>query len=222
MSLPAFVEELLTSGRVVLAGPPWSSVAQQVAAADRLPAVRRLESAHLDRCLDLAGPELAFDAELALKGAELVWRACWFLVSHRDPDVAVAQALALPAGTPTPGQHLSADLALRYLPQVWRRAASRDTTDVLTTSLARVLREWPLSGVLADLPDGPLTPLDFGGHPGLLLLYAERLADNPLPAWVPGTGPGRDWVELVFAERGLQLPNPKSETRNPKPEIANP
>jgi hypothetical protein len=204
-SLASFVEELLTSGRVVLDGAP------AVPAADRLPALRRLERAHLDRCLDLAGPELAFDGELALTAATVVWRACWFLVSHREPDAAVAQALALPAGTPTPGQHLSADLTLRYLPQVWRRAASQDAADVLTCCLARVLREWPLSGVLADLPEGPLTPLDFGGHPGLLLLYAERLADNPLPAWVPGTGPGRPWIELVFAERGLELPNPKSE-----------
>jgi hypothetical protein len=200
-SLASFLEELLKSGRVVLAGPP------AVSAEDRAPALRLLEHAHLDCCLDLAGPEVAFDADVALKAAELLWRACWFLVSHREPDAAVAQALTLAIREPTPAQQLSADLTLRYLPQVWRRAASQDTADVLTSSLARVLREWPLSGVLADLPEGPLTALDFCSHRGLLLLYAERLVENPLPAWVPVTGPARPWVELIFAERGVELPS---------------
>jgi hypothetical protein len=198
-TLGSFVRELLSEGRVVLDGPP------AVRAAERPEALRRLEEAHAEECLDLAGPPVPFDSAAALAAAELVWRACWFLVSHREPDSAVAEALSLPAGTPTPGQHLSADLTLRYLPQVWRRAAGRDAADVLTCCLARVLREWPLSGVLADLPEGPLTPPDFGGHEGLLLLYAERLADNPLPAWLPA-GPGRAWVELVFAQRKIEMP----------------
>ena len=58
---------------------------------------------------------------------------------------------------------------------------------------------------LADLEDGPQMPVELGGHPGLLLLYAERLAEHPRPAWVP-RGPALPYVEMGLAERGLRLP----------------
>src|SRR5438093_406611 len=65
-------------------------------------------------------------------------------------------------------------------------------------------RRWPLSGVLADIDEPPLLPVDLGGHPGLLLLYAERLARQRRPAWV-ADGPAREYIELVFGERNLPL-----------------
>ena len=55
----------------------------------------------------------------------------------------------------------------------------------LAVRLAEVLRQWPLTGVRSDIHAAPLTPLDFGGHPGLQLLYAERLLRNVKPEWVP-------------------------------------
>src|SRR5207253_6819460 len=111
--------------------------------------------------------------------------------------------LALPKAPPSAAQHLSADLVLRYLPQVYHRARAFAPDDALTQALAAALRQWPLSGVLADLEEGPLTPVDFHGHPGLQLLYAERLARHEKPAWVPG-GRGFEVVELVLAERGRE------------------
>jgi hypothetical protein len=47
--------------------------------------------------------------------------------------------------------------------------------------------------------------VDLGGHPGLLLLYAERLALRPRPAWALH-GPAREYVELVFSEKGMPTP----------------
>ena len=49
-------------------------------------------------------------------------------------------------------------------------------------------------------------PPTFGGHPGLQLLYAERLAGVGRPGWVPPSGPAREWVERVHSERGRPLP----------------
>jgi len=62
------------------------------------------------------------------------------------------------------------------------------------------------SGVLADLDGTPATPPEFGGHPGLQLLYAERLAETGRAGWVPATGPAREWVERVYQERGKLMP----------------
>src|SRR5436190_1084973 len=57
------------------------------------------------------------------------------------------------------------------------------------------------------VPFDPEAPPGFG-HPGLDLLYAERLADRPHPAWVPPPGPARDQVERVFARLGKPVPVP--------------
>ena len=64
--------------------------------------------------------------------------------------------------------------------------------------IERVLRRWPLSGVLAGLDEGPTAPLDLGGHEGLMLLYAERLSRRDAPAWRPSGRP-LEYVELVEA-----------------------
>ena len=87
--------------------------------------------------------------------------------------------LVMPGSPTTPAQHFSADLLLRYLPQVLKRARGLDASDPLVGLLAEVLRRWPLSGILSDVEEGPTVPLDFAGHRGLQLLYAERVAVVP-------------------------------------------
>jgi hypothetical protein len=59
--------------------------------------------------------------------------------------------------------------------------------------------------MLSDVAEPPLAPLDFGEHPGLLLLYAERLAANDRAAWRPvRPGPTWDYYELVIEEQGRE------------------
>jgi hypothetical protein len=108
----------------------------------------------------------------------------------------------------TPAHHLSADLMLHYLPQVLKRARGLDPSDPLIALLEDMLRRWPLSGVLSDVADAPIGSLDFAGHPGLLLLYAERLSANDRPAWRPvQSGPGWQYYELVRDERSREKAN---------------
>jgi hypothetical protein len=201
-SFSEFLHRLLVEGSVVLDRPP------QVGAADRAAGVDLLAAAFADHRLDVAGPPPAFDADAAAASAELVWLACWFLVHRGDEPAVMEKALAFS----TPGnasQHLSADLTLRFLPQVHRRARGLAVGDPLSGQLARVLRAWPLSGVLSDVAEPPTTPLEFNGHSGLLMLYAERLATNVKPAWMPA-GRGLEYVELAFAERGVRMPSAAS------------
>ncbi len=76
-----------------------------------------------------------------------------------------------------------------------------DPADPLVALLADVLRQWPLSGVLSDLEDGPPVPPDLGGHEGLMMLYAERLVSHDRPGWLP-EGRALEYVELVRGGRG--------------------
>jgi hypothetical protein len=159
-----------------------------------------LERAYRVHRLSVAGPLVPFDAPAALAAAGLVQHAAWYLLNPGAP-IEQPECLRLPVAPTTAAQHLSADPVLRLLPILLRRARAGSSADVLPKALADVLRRWPLSGVLADLSDGPLTSLDLGGHPGLQLLYAERLARHERPGWFPA-GAAAAHVELVWQQLG--------------------
>lgn len=166
------------------------------------PGVATLRAAFDRHALTVAGPPLPFAESAAVAAAGVVARACWRLVGDSDPSPPVR------TGRPnTPADHLSADVLLRLLPPVLRRARARGDT-ALTAELESVLCDWPLSGVLAELEPDPTGGLAFGGHAGLQLLYAERLGRAPRTAWVPTDGSAREWAERVFADRGRTLPPP--------------
>jgi hypothetical protein len=161
------------------------------------PAARALlANAYAAYRLEVAGSPLAFDEASAMAAAELVRHACWYLLSHAEPDAELERTLRMPAPPATAASHLSADLTLRYLPQIQRRARAIAAGDGLTQLLEAVLREWPLSGILADVAAAPAVSLEFEGHPGLQMLYSERFSRNPKPSWLP-TGRTLEVLEWI-------------------------
>ena len=190
-----FASRLLLRGSVVFRQPPGPV---RGLVADAVPALLAAFEADL---LDLAGPAVAFDPALACEAGEVVRQACWALVSRDDRADDLEPRLRMGRAPRSPSDHASADLFLRFLPRVYRRARSASPADPVVGMLARVLRGWPLSGVAAGLDEGPLGPTDFGGHPGLLLRYAERFARHGRPCWEP-EGPAREYLELV---RGVDV-----------------
>jgi MoxR-vWA-beta-propeller ternary system domain bpX4 len=187
-ALAEFLELLLYQGQAVLRGRP------ELSGSDAR-AVAVLERAFAEYALELAGPAIAFHLVTALAAARFVHSGCWFLLNRSDPDSELERSLVLAGQPHGPEEHASADLVLRYLPQVYHRAYRRDPGDRLAIILAETLRRWPLSGVLGDVEEPPLSPLDFG-HPGLYLLYAERWVKHSRPDWAP-SGLGQEYVELV-------------------------
>ena len=179
---------------------------------ERAGVLAALRTAFDEHALDVAGPPVAFDPETAITAATVLARACWLLVGAAAKEPAALKCRAEPK---SPSAHLSADLTLRFLPAVYRRAKLRGA-EPLAAEVETILRAWPLSGVLADLDGEPTAAdLEFGGHPGLQLLYAERLVATGRPGWVPKAGPARERVERVYQERGKPLPAapPKEEDR---------
>jgi MoxR-vWA-beta-propeller ternary system domain bpX4 len=195
-ALVEFLEHLLHTGKVVFRERPIA------APTERFAGLAVLQRAFRTFQLDVAGPALAFCPEVALAVAEFTRAACWYLVQHDEPADAMRQRLTL-SPPHSPAEHLTGDLLLRYVPQVHRRAHALLPNDPLCEILSKVMREWPLSGVMADVAEGPLTPIEFGGHSGLWMLYAERLFHNPKADWLP-TGPAREYVELVFRDQGQE------------------
>jgi hypothetical protein len=195
--MPTFstsLRSLLNSGRVVLNRRP------EVSHEDRGEIKTVLEESFEQFSLQLAGPQLALHFDTAMAAGNVVLQACWFLVSDAEPELELERCLVMPWHPQTPEQHLSADLLFRFLPQVHQRALALDRGDKLPILLAELVRRWPLSGVLSSVAEPALTSLDFG-HPGLQMLYAERLAGNTKPGWLPD-GRGLEYVELVWKELG--------------------
>jgi MoxR-vWA-beta-propeller ternary system domain bpX4 len=192
-----FLNQLLNEGRVVFRStraPHDRPRPQDIAV---------LEKAYLAHGLSVAGPDIPFDPAVAFSAAELIRQASWALVNHDDRISHLKKCLTMPIAPVTPAHHLSADLTLRYLPQIFNRARVLDPCDPFVDLLRELLRRWPLSGAISDVAEAPLASLDFGGHLGLLLLYAERLAVNDRKAWRPAEGgPGWEQYELVIQERG--------------------
>jgi MoxR-vWA-beta-propeller ternary system domain bpX4 len=195
----AWLSRVLTYGESVLAASP------SLLPEERPRVVEALRAAFEQHALDVAGPPIPFDPEAALRSAIVLARACWRFVG---PDEDTPSSLDLGVEPSSPSAHLSVDVALRFLPAVYRRSRLREPEIGLTAELDGLLRRWPLSGVLADLDGEPATPPEFGGHCGLQLLYAERLVATGRPGWVPKSGPAREWVERVYQERGKPMPAP--------------
>jgi hypothetical protein len=207
-ALVNFLERVFRDGEAILRARPLPKQSD-LAAARRL-----LENSYGTYALRVAGPELPFDGDIALAAAECLRQACWFLLVRDEPDEHVEQRVVLAERPRTPANHLSADLVLRYVPAIYHRAKALAPDDRLPARLAEILRQWPLSGVMADLPEGPSARIDLGGHHGLMLLYAERLAQAEKPAWVP-TGETLAHVELVYHHLGRDMGRLRPATMQP-------
>jgi hypothetical protein len=190
----AFLNQLfLKRGCLLFSGPPSDVGTPSRGVLDLLRDVNRY------RALELAGPPLELDPETAVEAADRVRWACWALVDRSIPAEALAERFEVRRVPRSSEQHFSADLALRYVPGLYRRARALGPDDPLASLLAEVMRRCPLSGVLQGLDPGPPEPPDLGSHPGVWMLYAERFATHRHEAWRPADA-GREYVELVLAE----------------------
>lgn len=144
-----------------------------------------LRSAFETHRLSIAGPPITFDRDSARCAANFLRHACWGLVRQEEIEIDAIDRPRASNQSHRPEAHLSIDLTYRYLPIVYRRSAAIGRYEVLRRQIALELRKWPFSGVLANLLEAPLGSLDFGGHQGLAIAYAERFIEHHNDAWRP-------------------------------------
>ena len=163
-----FVHALLETGRVKVSFDP------------QVP--RELDEAVTE--LDLAArPHLAFEPPVLSRPAAswallVTYRACQALVFREIEGEVVRAVLAVPCPEPpSPSVCYSADLSLRYLPDLLSLAKGIASDDPLVHGLHAICRSWPLSSV--GVPDvGEVDARPFLSHPSLRQLYVDRIIER--------------------------------------------
>ena len=168
MSAVVFVQSLLESGRVTVPNDdsPPENLDQAVAELDR--AAR----------LEMAFDPPALSVPVAAWALRLLYTACQALVFREIEGDTVRPALAQPCPeVPSPRACYSADLSLRYVPDLIALARGIAPDDPLVAGLTGLARAWPLSSIgVADL--GEVDPAPFLDHPSLRQLYVDRIIER--------------------------------------------
>jgi hypothetical protein len=169
MLLTSFLQDLLTSGSITLSGQPAPFEAADLDAAESL-----LKSYHAEDSLDLPHAAPAFEAAAALWAAQHLYYTAVLAVVRELDEAAIAAHLPNFEGEKTPAASYSADLTLRYLPDLLQLAKGLAPADALVARLRHTARQWPLSFVGHE-------PADAGAeaillvHPALRGAYLDRI-----------------------------------------------
>lgn len=162
-----FLEQLFASGQVSVppAGVPFDE-------AEMDEEIREFDRAAR---LALAGEAPALDLQVARWAALLLAEAARLVLARDVGPEEMARVFARPCPRPrSPETDYSADLFLRYVPELmeWVRRLAAD--DPLIEHLRRLGGDWPLSSVgMQEVKLGSIAP--FIGHASLRQLYADRI-----------------------------------------------
>ena len=170
MSLSLFLRALFDHGRVQVAAPT-----EPIRRAEEREAEEGLREQ--DATLRLEGPgglpEL--DLAVALWATRTCYGACQLVVYRQLDAKAIAELLpaAVSSGKPA-SRHWSADITLRFLPDLLRQASIASEQDPLVTHLRSLAFQWPLSSVGIE-GIVPQHVDELAASHALLQLYVDRI-----------------------------------------------
>lgn len=171
MSLHAFLMKLQESGQVQVANV-GRAAGEELAGVDPF-----LEAFDRDARLEWPGRPPALDLDAARWASVMLYRACQFLACRNVPADLVMNTLSLTCPSPpSPSAAYSADLCLRFIPDVFDIAYGMAPNDTLVTSLRMLGIAWPLSSVgMSKLDDLELDLEMFWENRCLRQLYIDRI-----------------------------------------------
>lgn len=173
-SLSEFASGLFASGEVVVFRE-WKESAQDT----ELEAV--LEAAFRAALEELPGERdvsINYMPSAGVAGMHYLYRLCLALADRSLTEEEVqGVCAAMPAAPVTADEVLSVDLALRYLPEIYRMARAISDTDPMISGLERVATSFPLSSVGID-PHLPADLTLLQRHPSLWGLYLDRVLER--------------------------------------------
>jgi hypothetical protein len=163
-----FLEQLFTTGEVTVVP---SGAAFEMSSEVNLEILRFDRSARLE----MAGEAPELDLSVARWAAQLLAESARLTVARDLGPQHVARIFARGCSEPRSAEvDYSADLFLRYLPDLIRLVERLAAEDPLATRLRKLAEEWPLSSVgVAGLSVAAIEP--FIEQPGLRQLYVDRI-----------------------------------------------
>lgn len=163
-----FLEQLFATGEVTVV-PPGADF--------QMSAEVNEEIFRFDRVarLDLAGEAPELDLSVARWAAQMLAEAARLTIARDLGPQDLTRIFARNCPEPRSAEvDYSADLFLRYLPDLIRLVERLAADDPLAARLRKLGAEWPLSSVgIKGIPIGDLDP--FLEHPALRQLYVDRI-----------------------------------------------
>ncbi|TGD79543.1 hypothetical protein [Hymenobacter wooponensis] len=169
MTLVEFLQDLFSTGQLNVAGrlTPFADDDLQQAAAILL-------RIYTEDRLHLPNAAPAFSAEAALWSAQLLYHSVQLTLLRDLDETVVHTYLTDFRGPVSPAIIYSADLTLRYLPDLLQLAKGLAPADILVVRLQQLGQQWPFSFVGVEL-EGPLALASLLAHPALRAGYTDRV-----------------------------------------------
>ncbi len=170
MSLSTYLRALFDHGRVQVAAP-----SDGITRIDEFQAEETLREQDAALRLESPGKLPELELSVAMWAAKTCYGASQLIVYRQLDERAIAELLPAAVSSPcSPSSHWSADLTLRFLPDLLRHASVVSEQDPLVTHLRSLAFAWPLSSVGID----GITPQhveELGSSPAMLRLYVDRI-----------------------------------------------
>lgn len=170
MFLTQFIDELLTEGAVAVTRRPDTFEPVDLEAATVV-----LRDYYADDALDLPHAAPEFEPAAALWAAQLLYFTVQLTLVRELDEATITERLPDYPAEPTPDALYSADLLLRYLPDLLGLARGLAPGDALVARLQSLARRWPLSFVGRPEPSDPEAEARLLAHPALRQLYIDRI-----------------------------------------------
>jgi hypothetical protein len=171
MNISSFLTDLQTTGDLSVA-PVLEPFSEQ----ERKNTSGQLREMYAADVLDMPLTAPPFHGEAASWGAETIYRIVQLILIRDAGEKAINEHLkdfGAPAG---PEAIYSADLCLRYLPELWSLAKGLAPGDPLVRRLEELAEAWPFSSVGLEIKKTENIDTILS-HPSLCRAYIDRIAE---------------------------------------------
>jgi len=169
MKLAAFIESLLSEGKVIVDSKLAPFAKDDLQASGEL-----LKNYYQEDIIEMRGSAPPFSEKAAVWAAQYFYYAVHLTVI-RDADEGIIKEKLLPFDEMImPAEMYSADLILRYLPALFELAKGLAPADILVTTLEKTATDWPFSSVGIEISDFSYSEIIFS-NTCLAYTYADRI-----------------------------------------------
>lgn len=146
-----------------------------VSSEDRLKVAGFLEGEYLAEALSYPYTAPDFDVDAAVWAAEVTYLTAQLILNRQHESKEFPTLFPKSPSTLTATAVLSADLTLRFLPQMVRKLKELDIEDELIPYLEELLAKWHFSGIDHEINNEALNFGEMMAHPGVRQIYVDRV-----------------------------------------------